>query len=133
MGIVQEDNCNFCNTDHDSVLHYMWQCEYTQSFWKDFVNCLKEKCTNCAYLTLNVNLVLFGYDEGIKTDNGFDFVLLQAKYFVYKCHIGRARPTIKVFLNLLQYIYKTDRYVHHIEMRPELFIKKWAPYSALVC
>ena len=81
MGIVATNVCNFCQTEKDSVFHYMWQCVHAQTFWSEFERSLHNTCGNCSRLSLNPTLVLFGNDGRTVTDDGFDFILLHAKFF----------------------------------------------------
>ena len=38
------------------------------------------------------------------TDEGFDFILLNAKIFVYKRRLNKLKPTLEAFINNLQNI-----------------------------
>ena len=58
-------------------------------FWEEFTACLKEKCYNCARLILNLNLILFGVSQNIRTDKPFDFILLYAKFYIHKCKLNK--------------------------------------------
>ena len=89
-----------------------------------FEMCLKEKSFNCARFSINPTLILLGHD-GKTTDEGFDFILLHAKFFVYKCRLNKLKPTLGSF-------YKVNKHVHLMEMTYEKFVKKWAPYNHLV-
>ena len=132
MNVVQSNKCNFCVLEKDSVLHYLWKCIHVQQFWNDFVNLLKTKCNHCERLRLNAILVLFGKDGNTKTDVCFDYILLKAKFFVYKCRMNKMKPNIQHFINELKQIYKVDKYVHSMEMRVEEFNKKWLLYVNLI-
>ena len=66
------------------------------------------------------------------TDEGFDFILLHAKFFVYKCTLNELKPTLEAFMNNLKHIYEVDKHVHLMEMTYEQFVKKWIPYNHLV-
>ena len=131
MGVTQTNTCNFCDCEKDTILHYLWQCEHTQIFWKDFENCLKNECCNCERLALNSSLVLFGHDTRTKIDEGFMFILLHAKYFIYKCRINKLKPTMTYFLRSLHNIKLIDSHVHKLQMNINNFIKKWQPYERL--
>eukprot|EP00916_Digyalum_oweni_P019568 GHVL01032575.1.p1 GENE.GHVL01032575.1~~GHVL01032575.1.p1 ORF type:complete len:148 (-),score=22.67 GHVL01032575.1:252-695(-) len=82
-GVIASNQCSFCNVERDTILHYLWLCEHTQSFGTEFEKHMKEKCQNCSRLALSPTLVLFGYDQKRKTDEGFDYNLLQAKFYIY--------------------------------------------------
>ena len=132
MNIVQSNKCNFCLTEKDSVFHYLWKCTHVQQFWNDFVHLLKSKCNHCDRLKLNASLVLFGQDGNMKTDACFDYILLKAKFFIYKCRMNKIRPNIQHFINEVQQIYKVDKYIHYMEMGVEAFNRKWLLYVNIV-
>ena len=132
MGIKQNNYCSFCHTEKDTIKHYLWDCPLTQIFWQQLEQLLKEKCDNCVRLKLNPILVLFSHDDTTTTDEGFDFIILQAKYFIYKCHIREMLPTINGYIEYLKYIYKVDKYMYSLNMSNNKFIKKWASYDAIL-
>ena len=67
-----------------------------------------------------------------KTDDGFDKILLHAKFFVYKCRIDKIIPNIQGFINQLKHIYKIDKYAHYLEMKTSIFAKTWLLYNNLI-
>ena len=89
---------------------------------------------NCDRLRLTKSVVLFGHDHIIKTDKGIDYILLQAKCFIYKCRFTKTIniPQIEHFLKDLKYIYKVDEYTHKLEMSQHNFTLKWSPYQGIV-
>ena len=94
--------------------------------------CLKEKSFNCARFSINPTLILFRHDGKTTTDEGFDFILLHAKFFVYKRRLNKRKPTLEYFVNNLRDIHQVDKHVHLMEMTYEKFVKKWTPYNHLV-
>ena len=132
MGIVSSNKCNFCKTEKDSIFHYLWQCNFAQMFWDDFVHVLKDKCENCERLSLNAILVLFGTDNKTKTDEGFSYILLSAKFFIYKCRLHKTMPNIRNFLKELRHIYTIDQYASKITLNNHQFVNKWASYTNLL-
>jgi hypothetical protein len=92
---------------------------------------LKNKCDHCIRLKLSDILVLFGIDNNVRTDQGFDFILLRAKFFVYKCRINNVKPNFNIFLKELEYLYKIDEYIYRISMQQSKFILKWLQYRPL--
>ena len=55
-------------------------------------------------------LVLLGIDDNIKTDNVFDFILLLAKQYMYKCKMDNNQPNINVFRRKLLSRYQIEEY-----------------------
>ena len=93
----------------------------------------KEKCANCNRLNLTPALILFGYDEKTTTtEAGFDYILLVAKYFIYKCRINKTRPRVQGFLKELTHMYKIDKFVQSILMKQDKFALKQLAYQEIV-
>ena len=114
MNIVQSDRCNFCLLEKDSVIHYLWECTHVKQFWNDFLNLMKTKCSHCERLRLNASMILFGQGENTKTDVCFDEILLNAKFYIYKCRLNKIRPSIHHFNNDLKRTYKIDKHIHNL-------------------
>ena len=89
MGIENDITCSFCRQDRDSINHIFWSCTYVRSFWEQFQIVLNAGCPNATSVTLNENIVLFGHDIHFKSDSTFDLIILQAKFFIYKCKINK--------------------------------------------
>lgn len=132
MGISASNQCNFCLQERDNVLHYLCNCVHVEAFWTDYVNLLKRFCMHCDRLTMSKTLILFGKEDYTRTDEGFDFILLHAKLFIYKCRINKTKPRIEQFRNELRYIYNIDKHVHLLEMSLEKFNRKWMLYLGLL-
>ena len=133
MHIVDSNKCNFCLTEKDTIQHYLWECVHVQVFWNDFVQFLKEKCIHCDRLNLNPTLVLLGNDKKTKTDACFNDILLNAKFFIYKCRLNNVKPNMHVFVNIdIKLMYKIDKYVYYRNMQMEKFHKKWMLYSGII-
>lgn len=130
MGILQDNNCSFCNAEKDSILHYLWSCPFSQNFWKEFEVYLKEKCPHCDRLKMKKSLVLFGCENNVRTDEAFDFILIHAKYFIYKCRFTHSKPNLNAFLNYLKYQHQVEEYVYKMEMRYDKFLHKWLLYHS---
>ena len=98
--------------ERDTVLHYLYKCVHVQSFWNEFIDMLKNFCPHCERLAVSPSLILFGGEENTRTDECFDFILLHAKFFIYKCRLNNIRPRIEQFKNELKHIYNIDKYIH---------------------
>ena len=97
MGVTNKNKCSFCLIAKDTIQHIFWACKHSQQFWTRFLVLLKEKYTSCYRVRLSECLILFGIDDNIKTENVFDFMLLLAKQYLYKCKIEKQLPNIDIF------------------------------------
>lgn len=129
MGILDDNLCSFCREQRDSVVHYMVECEHTKIFWRDLEHFLKEKCGNCERLSINKMLVLFGCAENTRTDEGFDSILLYAKYYIYKSRINHVRPNLQSYLSELKYRHDVEECMYKLQMQYNKFLTKWLVYS----
>ena len=94
---------------------------------------MKEKCSNRNRLNLTPALLSFYLDMmNIKTEAGFDYILLVAKYFIYKCRINKTRPRVQGFLKELTHMYKIDKFVQSILMKQDKFALKRLAYQEIV-
>ena len=76
----------------------------------------KEKSFNRARFSIIPTLIFFGHDGKTIIDEGFDFILLHAKFFVYKCRLNKLKPTLEALINILKHIYEVDKHVQSTEM-----------------
>ena len=94
MGIENDITCSFCRQDRDSINHIFWSCTYVRSFLEQFQIVLNAGRSNATSVTLNENIVLFGHDIHFKSDNIFDLIILQAKFFIYKSKMNKTIPQL---------------------------------------
>jgi hypothetical protein len=128
MGIQANNLCSFCRGERDSIAHYLVECEYVASFWGNLERWMKEKGGMCDRMSFNKILLLFGNKERVRTDEGFDSIILYAKYFVYRCKLNNIRPLLNVFLLDLKYKYQVEEFMYKMEMEHHKFTLKWLPY-----
>ena len=132
MGVSQSDNCNFCEVEKESILHYLWECIQVQEFWSRLLQWIKSKCKHCDKVRLTTELILFGKDNKNKTDKALDTIILNAKYFIYKCRINKIKPTIENFQRELKNIIQCEKYSYYIQMKENKFENKWKLYMPLL-
>ena len=97
MGVTNNNKCSFCLIAKDTIQHIFLECKHSQQLWTRILVLLKQKCTSCFRLRLSECLILFGTDDDIKTENGFELILLLAKQYLYKCKIEKQLPNIHIF------------------------------------
>ena len=73
-----------------------------RSFWEQFQIVVNAGCSNATSVTLDENSVLFGHDIHFKSDNTFDLIILQAKFFNYKCKIKKTIKQLHLFKRYLK-------------------------------
>ena len=93
--------------EEETIGHLLWNCESVRQFWKELENSLRSKCQNCKRIIFSLELV--GTKGNTITDKGFDFVLLMAKFYIYKCKFQEALPEVIVFISQFNYSLRIEQ------------------------
>ena len=123
--------CVFCDSHVETLNHLFWDCNFVQSFWKDLIKTLKEKCTHCVRLNLSKELILFGKIENVYTDKAIDSILLYAKYFVYKCKLQERIPLIDQCISELKHRITIEKVLASRTGKVNTFKDKWKLYAGM--
>lgn len=120
--IRREDNdvCNFCNKERETIFHLLFECQVVQSFWKSFKNWLLNNLD--LEFELNEMDIILGLPQ---PTNIVSHLLLQAKYFIFKTKFFGKKLIIKMFVKELETNYKIEKYNAMINNKYETFKKKW--------
>ena len=129
--ITDSPLCTFCVTSIESIRHLFWDCKYVQDFWKDLNEYIKEKCTHCDRLNFNIELILFGVSKLINTDKPLNFIILFAKFYIYKCKLETINPILNNFIRQLQYRYIIEKNLALKNNKETEFQRNWQIYSEI--
>ena len=131
MGISNNDKCNFCQEERDSIDHFLWKCHYIKNFWLSIEKMFNERCPLTHNLRLNENMIIFNTDIRLKTDTVADLIILLAKQYIFKCKLDRSLPCLNMFIKELKYRYKIEEYNAKITCNTMQFNKDWLFYKQL--
>ena len=129
--IKDSPNCKRCG-EEETISHLLWNCEPVQRFWKELENSLRSKCQHCERIAFNLELVIFGTKSNVITDKGFDFILLMAKFYIYKCKFQENLPEFHVFISQLIYRLKIEKNIAFKTDSIEIFERTWYSYKELL-
>ena len=130
--IIQSPTCTVCNDNPQTIQHLLWNCKFTKKFWTDFELLLKTKCSHCSSLDLSEELVLFGCKENFKSDFCFDFLLILAKFYVYKSYLGNKPLYIECYVRNLKISYTDMKYLAYVNSKQHTFYTTWETYKEVV-
>jgi hypothetical protein len=130
--IVDSPLCKICKQEPQYIVHFFWECEVVASFWKKLGETLKKKCMHCHSLNFNNKLVIFGISDLIKTDSILNYIILLAKFYIYKCKLQKITPQVDPFLKMLKHKYCIEKYVSKINGNYHKFDQNWASYQQLL-
>ena len=90
------DLCNFCQIEEETLIHLFWNCTVTSSSWHNFRQWLLRNESSVRSLELTPSLVI-----GLKTHplfcKNFYFLFLVARLYIWTCRIQMTHPTIDTF------------------------------------
>ena len=130
--ITDSSLCTFCGTATETICHLLWSCHFTQSFWNELIEVIRRKCTHCERLNFNNELILFGTSKQISTDKPMDFIILFAKFYIYKCKLESTRPTLDNFMRQLQYRYTIEKILAFKNNKETEFQRSWQIYNEFI-
>ena len=126
--IVNSTLCEFCNQSTETVRHLFWDCHVAQSFWSDLNTSFKAiniivdiNFTNISFGILNLN----------QHRSAINFIVLHAKYFIFKCKCLQQRPTLQHFKNSIKSNIDIERIIAQRKGKYETHCRKWNPFIQL--
>ncbi len=101
----ESDLCTFCDEEIETIEHLFLECEVIKAFFKKILNWFKYKTG--MLVTVTNEQLLFG-NTAVKI---IDFVLLQAKKYVYFCRCNGKFPSIVALESRLKCIYQIEKFI----------------------
>ena len=86
MKVTNNKKRTFCNThSNETIPICFWSCDIVHRFGLMFETFVNEKCLNMINMKLTEDFILFGNAKDFESDEIFDFIILFAKFCIYKC------------------------------------------------
>jgi hypothetical protein len=130
--IAESPLCTFCTIEEETIIHLFWSCGKTELFWNNLKFEIKNHCPHATNLQFSEELILFGTCKNIVSDKALDFIILLAKYFIYKCKLENTLPLLNHYMSCLRYSYVIEKYAATKKGKCDEFCKNWLPYQNLL-
>ena len=65
--VVDSDRCTFCKTEKETMSHLLWDCTYTETFWKHVLEWITKHTRHVRSLNITEQLVIFGVKDDVTT------------------------------------------------------------------
>ena len=98
MGIVDKENCSFCNHFSETTLHLFWECRYVDQFWRALIKWLSEEFQN-IFTNWSKKDIIFG-NRGMQVSS--NIIVLLAKRHIYRCKVRNGLPSLNIFKSELK-------------------------------
>ena len=101
IGIQENENCSFCNSSSETLIHLLWSCTKTTSFWKEVIKWLQEANLLSRNYPLT-NTIALGLEPNSNSIQ-INYCFLLARYHIW---LSKTKPTnhpfFKPYLRLLK-------------------------------
>ena len=95
MGLKTSPRCERCNFPNETLVHLLYECPITQSFWREIVNWWNEKRSENR--SLSVTDILYGYKPDCTKFYALNHVLIIAKYHIFQAWLDNSPPSFEMF------------------------------------
>ena len=97
LKVIDSDRCTFCKTGKETISHLLWDCTYTETFWKHVLEWITKNTPNVHSLSITEQLVISGIKDDITMDKVPDLIMLMAKYYIFRCRCLKTIPNCTCF------------------------------------
>ena len=121
--IVSSSLCDFCNMHEETILHLFWECQISRDFWNRVEMLLNNKGFN---ITVNYEKISLGMFSLKNENNIVNYILILAKYFIFRSKYEKIIPNIDKFI---KYLYKRQEIEKIIAFKKDKLIvhnEKWS-------
>ena len=127
LKITEEPHCIFCSYHVEDIIHLFWECDLVRIFWNNLASWLRR--ISPIHLILDRKSILFGYIESNKLSFNKNFILIVAKYFIFKCSKEKKQPNNIEFQKFFQHVYNEQMYLARTNCEFEKFSRLWSMFS----
>ena len=124
--IVSSTLCDFCGQYPESVRHVFWECEYAQTLWTHLSNTLISLNIN---IDINFQNISLGIPKLKQHKTPINFILMTAKYFIFKCKCLKETPNINYFRNYLKEKIRVEKHIAQRKGKLDIHNAKWNKFS----
>ena len=96
--ISNSNLCDFCNNSIETVVHLFWECQHSQHFWSQLKTFLTEFNIDIDF---NYKIICFGKQNDQNKNVLVNFIIISAKYFIFKNKYAKTIPNFQCFKNFL--------------------------------
>ena len=130
----QTELCQFCNEHPEYISHLLYDCRISKLFWDMLLHLLTTRCSHLHNFKFSKRLIVLnvaGQNEVI--DNTMKLIIINGKFYLYRCKVQNHKPNIGNFLKELSMTRKAEEEMARINTRNMInFKNKWLNYNDLL-
>ncbi len=122
MKEVPSENCIFCGTHVETVVHILWECQVAQHIWQNLKDWLHER--NKINVIFSLENIVF--NNVIKNPvDCVNTITLIAKQYIYSSRCLKELPNVHVLKQKITNIYNIEKYIAISMGKIEKHNDKW--------
>ena len=90
--LLTPTDVHFVKLKKETISHLLWDCTYTETFWKHILEWITKNTPHVRYLNITEQLVIFGVKVDVTTNKVLDLIMLMAKYYSFRCRCLKTIP-----------------------------------------
>jgi hypothetical protein len=132
MKVKDNDLCNFCNSQKDSLIHIYSECDKLKDFWSHVNGFLDAILKDDSQdLVLDNSTIVLGYCETENWSTLINFIILFAKHYIHCCYWTSKQPTFDLFFTKLKYHHSIELDIAMANNNLDKHIKKYQLLNAV--
>ena len=132
MNIRNDNLCSFCHMHRESIEHLLFTCDFVMNFWNELKHLIVlNKCVDENFVIDN-SVALFGYCNASKKDSVCYYILLSARFYVYRCRCSNQIPNLWSFIMYLSDLYVVIRFISMKNQTVSKFDKEWEKWKCIL-
>ena len=132
MRLRNDDLCSFCSIEKENIEHLFVECTYTMNFWQTLLTCFKNMNLVEANFKFEKDLLILGSTKNYKISKVLYYVIMVAKYYIYKSRCEGSLPNIFNFRIYLHDKYCVEKYIAMKNMLLDKFDRDWQGWNLFV-
>ena len=132
IGLRNDDLCTFCHVTRESIVHLFTECNVVNQFWFELKQLLSNNNIVSQNFDFTPTIILFGESNAAPGNRMFFYVLVLAKYFIYRCRFQNTAPTVLNFVHYLKNQYTILKHIAMKNQNTEKFENEWEIWIPLL-
>ena len=120
--IISSSLCDFCGMNVECLKHLFWECPNVQHFWSNLKRFLTE---NNIEVCIDFRMISFGSQVKTHTQDVVNFIIILAKYYIFKCKLEKINPIFAAFKRYIQARKNIEKHIAQMKNKLHVFNTKW--------
>ncbi len=122
MKEVPTELCTFCNTEVETVIHVIWECNIAQHLWNNVTQWVAQKTGKNVVFSLG-NVILNNVTKN--PIDSINMICLIVKQYIYSSRCLKIIPNFKILKQKIVQYHNVEKYLAISKAKLEKHNKKW--------